>query len=160
MQSDEVLDLLTALRQADCEIWIAGGWGVDALAGHQTRPHRDLDLAVNVNNEEAVLHVLTCLGYLIDTDWRPVRVELARPNGGWVDLHPVTFDARRHGRQPALDGGYFEYPPDAFGCGVIDGVNVPCLSREQQLRFHRGYEPRAQDLHDLQVLERVQTGST
>jgi lincosamide nucleotidyltransferase A/C/D/E len=27
-------------------IWIDGGWGVDALLGAQTRPHKDLDIAI------------------------------------------------------------------------------------------------------------------
>lgn len=38
----------------------------------------------------------------------PVRVELARPGMGWVDLHPVVFDATGHGRQADLDGGHFD----------------------------------------------------
>jgi hypothetical protein len=32
---------------------------------------------------------------------------------------------------------------------------VRCLSREQQLRFHDGYEPRDIDLHDVAVLHRL-----
>lgn len=27
-------------------VWVDGGWGVDALLGRHTRPHRDLDIAL------------------------------------------------------------------------------------------------------------------
>ena len=78
---------------------------------------------------------------------------LAAAGVGWVDLHPVTFDEAGHGRQADVDGGHFDYPPDAFSVGSLASVPVPCLSRAQQLRFRRGYEPREVDLHDLKLLE-------
>lgn len=47
MHLSEVIEVLADLREADCRAWVAGGWGVDALVGGQTRPHRDLDLAID-----------------------------------------------------------------------------------------------------------------
>lgn len=155
MLLSEVRAVLTGLREDNCQFWVAGGWGVDALVGRQTRPHRDLDLAVDARDETAALDVLGLLGYVVETDWRPVRVELVARNRGWVDLHPVAFDRTGHGRQVDMAGGHFEYPPEAFTEGAFGGDAVPCLSREQQVRFHRGYEPRPYDLHDLQLLERL-----
>jgi lincosamide nucleotidyltransferase A/C/D/E len=149
----EVLAVLAALRHSGCRVWVAGGWGVDALVGRQTRPHRDLDLALAAENQVVALEVLEGRGYAVETDWRPVRVELAAPGTGWVDVHPVVFDVTGHGRQSDVDGGHFDYPPDAFVTGVLAGHLVPCLSREQQIRFHSGYEPRAVDLHDLALLQ-------
>ncbi len=64
-----------------------------------------------------------------ETDWRPVRVELAAPGVGWVDLHPVVFDEVGYGRQADSDGGCFDYPPDAFSTGRLGGAGVPCLAR-------------------------------
>ena len=29
------------------EVWIDGGWGVDALLGECTRPHQDLDIIIS-----------------------------------------------------------------------------------------------------------------
>jgi hypothetical protein len=40
----EVVDVLERLDRAGVPVWLDGGWGVDALVGRQTRPHRDLDL--------------------------------------------------------------------------------------------------------------------
>lgn len=156
MQLSEVGSILAGLRAAGCRVWVGGGWGVDALVGQQTRPHRDLDLAVDAGDEGRAILVLERRGYHVETDWRPVRVELVHEGVGWVDLHPVVFDRSGHGRQADLDGGHFDYPAAAFVVGTLAGVDAPCLSREQQVIFHSGYEPRAQDLHDLHLLGSLQ----
>jgi lincosamide nucleotidyltransferase A/C/D/E len=152
MQLDEVRAVLLALDAAGCRSWVAGGWGVDALVGHQTRAHRDLDLAVDAEDLSAALLVLKARGYCVEADWCPVRVELVRVDVGRVDLHPVTFEEDGQGRQADFDGAHFDYPPAAFDVGTLDGLVVPCLSRVQQSSFHTGYEPRPVDLHDLQLL--------
>jgi len=65
---------------------------------------------------------------------------------------PVVFDESDHGRQTGFDGEHFDHPASAFGTGVLEQAQVACLSREQQLTFHDGYEPRPVDLHDLELL--------
>lgn len=132
--------------------------GVDVLAGRQTRGHRDLDLTVDANDMSAALLVLERRGYRVETDWRPVRVELVCVDVGRVDLHPVAFEEDGHGQQAGFDGAHFDYPPAAFDVGTLDGVRVPCLSRTQQLSFHAGYELRPVDLHDLQLLHALAAG--
>ena len=114
--------------------WVAG-WGVAALAGVQTRTHRDLDLAVDAATLPACLQALELLGYAQETDWLPVRVEYAAPGELWVDVHPVTFDDAGHGRQHDLDGGHFDYPPEGFGLGSIENRVIPCLSAARQRVF-------------------------
>jgi lincosamide nucleotidyltransferase A/C/D/E len=150
--TQSVLEVLSSLEEAGCRVWVGGGWGVDALVREQTREHRDLDLAIDANCEAKALATLAEMGYAIETDWRPARVELAAAGSRWVDLHPVRFDVDGRGRQADLDGGYFEYPSDCFVTGRIGGRAVPCLSVEQQLRFREGYELREVDRHDLAVL--------
>jgi lincosamide nucleotidyltransferase A/C/D/E len=135
--------------------WIGGGWGVDALVGHQTRVHRDLDLALDVTDAtpELALSALSAVGYRVETDWLPSRVELAASSARWVDLHPLTFDDEGTGWQANVDGlPPFRYPPAAFSTGFIAGCAVSCLSVAQQLLFHSGYPPRRQDLADVALL--------
>src|SRR5215204_4615807 len=108
-----VLELLSSLEGSRCRFWVAGGWGVDALVGEQTREHQDLDLAIDAGCERDVLAALDRLGYAIETDWRPARLELVAA-GTRVDLHPVRFGADGGGRQADLDGGHFEYPIGCF----------------------------------------------
>jgi lincosamide nucleotidyltransferase A/C/D/E len=152
MTTADVLAVLDVLSRAGCRAWVGGGWGVDALVGRQTRVDRDLDLALDADHEVAALQALGLLGFEVETDWRPVRVELVAAASRWVDLHPVVFDAEGNGRQADVDGGHFEYPRDCFSAGSIGGVAVPCLSVDQQLRFHAGYRPRDDDRHDLALL--------
>src|SRR3954454_3482889 len=155
MAAGEALAVLDALTAAGCPAWIGGGWGVDALAGRQTRCHRDLDLAIDAAGEAAGRAALAARGYVVETDWRPVRVEVAAPPDRWVDLHPVTFDAEGNGTQAGPDGTSFHCPRDCFTSGLIGGRTVPCLSAARQVEFHLGYEPRPHDLADLALLRHL-----
>jgi lincosamide nucleotidyltransferase A/C/D/E len=150
----EVLGVLAALDQARLRWWIAGGWGVDALLGRQTREHRDLDLAVDAAEEGRVVAALAGRGYRIETDQRPARLELAAERG-WVDLHPVRFGQDGVGHQADLAGGFFHYPATAWRSGVLGGRAVSCLSAGQQLEFRRGYELREVDRHDIRLLREL-----
>ncbi len=152
MDAGDVLAVLDALAAAGARAWVGGGWGVDALVGRPTRRHRDLDLALAAQDEDAALRALAGLGYVVETDWRPVRIELRAPHERWVDLHPVVFDAAGHGRQEGLDGAWFAYPAGCFTTGRVGGRAVPCLGVAQQLRFHEGYEHRDADRHDVALL--------
>jgi lincosamide nucleotidyltransferase A/C/D/E len=152
MDAAAVHVVLDALAAAGCPCWISGGWGVDALVGRQTRPHRDLDLAIDAAREAEAMRALAALGYTVETDWRPVRVELVEPGDGRVDLHPVVFAGTGDGRQAGLDGAWFDYPRGDLTGGTIGGRAVPCISAGLQLTFHRGYEPRDVDLLDLRLV--------
>ena len=48
MTADYVLELYKEFESLGCPVWIDGGWAVDALLGVQTRPHSDLDIALEV----------------------------------------------------------------------------------------------------------------
>jgi lincosamide nucleotidyltransferase A/C/D/E len=156
VQADDVIQALDALDRAAVRHWVGGGWGVDALAGRQTRAHRDLDLNIDADDLDRGLAALGQLGYAPETDWLPSRVELRAPGDRWVDIHPVAFDAVGHGRQHDMDDGYFEYPRGVFVSGLIAGRVVGCLSAAQQRHFHTGYEHRPQDVHDLAQLDKLE----
>jgi RimJ/RimL family protein N-acetyltransferase len=152
MHQADVLDVLDAFQSRTIQVWVGGGWGIDALIGHKTRDHSDLDLASPAEHEATVIDVLVQRGYRIVLDYRPARVALADDDGREVDLHTVRFDQRGHGVQAGLRGEEFLYPPDAFSFGRIGGHRVACLSAEQQIRFHTGYELRERDHQDLAKL--------
>ncbi|MDN5929633.1 MAG: hypothetical protein L0I24_00960 [Pseudonocardia sp.] len=152
MGLDEVFRVLDALHEIAVQFWVEGGWGVDALVGQQTRPHRDLDVDFDAGHEAQVVEALGRLGYEVETDWRPNRVELARPGRGWVDLHPLLLSPDGSARQAALGNGFHEFPTSYFTSGSLDGHQVPCVSIEAQWAFHDGYDLRPHDLHDLEVL--------
>ncbi len=63
MNAADVIEIYTELERLGVRIWIDGGWGVDALLGRQTRPHADLDIAVEENNVQALRTLLERLGF-------------------------------------------------------------------------------------------------
>ncbi|MEV6865550.1 hypothetical protein AB0M44_31675 [Streptosporangium subroseum] len=150
---DEVLRVLALLRHAGCEVWIGGGWGIDALVGKATREHRDLDLMHRVEQEPLLIRTLEVAGFVEQPDalpGRPVRFVMADPSGHDLDLHPLLFNPDGSAVQHAdTRGGTFPYPADSFVVGVIGGVEVPCLSAAQQVYFHQGYDPGDRDRHDM-----------
>jgi lincosamide nucleotidyltransferase A/C/D/E len=151
----EVLAVLDALEGAGCRYWLEGGWGVDALAGRQTREHRDLDVDVDDRDEATALEVLWRLGYVVETDWRPNRVELLGPQGARVDVHPIEVRGDGSALQQAVDGEVYSFPARFFTSGWLGGRLVPCFSPEAQRRFHTGYPLRPVDEHDLRIIDRL-----
>lgn len=147
--------MLDALDHAGVPWWREGGWGVDALVGRQARSHRDVDVDIDAVHEDIALGVLRDLGYEIETDWRPNRVELAAAGRGWVDLHPLLFDPKGDARQPDLDGGFYDFPKSFFVTGQLAGRAVGCFSIDAQRYFHAGYELRPIDLLDLAHLDQL-----
>jgi lincosamide nucleotidyltransferase A/C/D/E len=156
MTLDQMLAVLEAVRTVGCRFWLEGGWGIDALVGRQTRPHRDVDIDIDATFEDDVLTALHGLGFGFETDMRPNRVELGSTGRGWVDVHLLVIDAQGNARQAALDGGWYEFPRSFFTVGRLGDVSVPCVSIEAQRLFHSGYELRDVDRHDLAVLGELQ----
>lgn len=153
MSRDAVLSVLTLLREAGADVVIAGGWGIDALLGEETREHRDLDILHRREQEGAVVAALEAAGYTETLDRRPVRFVLSHPAGPEIDLHPLVFAADGSAVQSSLDPGEpFRYPASCFVTGTIGATTVRCISAEQQALFHQGYEPAERDVADMRRL--------
>jgi len=91
----EVLRVLGLLGRAGVEVWVDGGWGVDALLGEQTRPHGDLDLALRTEDRDAFLAAMAADGYLPAGQDGPFNVVVADRAGHEVDAHLVDLHATR-----------------------------------------------------------------
>ena len=147
----EVLDALDGLRY-----WVAGGWGVDALLGAQTRKHDDLDVAIDRADVAAAARRLEELGFRHAADIEPglpARFVLRDDRGCQVDLHPLRFDENGDGWQELPEARRGLYPGAELGVeGTIAGRRVPCISPALQLEHHAGYEPTQRDLDDTIAL--------
>jgi lincosamide nucleotidyltransferase A/C/D/E len=153
MPAELVTTLMSLLEKSAIRVWVDGGWGVDALLGEQTRPHQDLDVAVDRSALSQVLDLLIASGYEVFQDEMPTRVEVRDAHGHRVDIHPLTFGSRGNGLQELQDGTCGVYTVDGLsGKGLINGVEVNCLSPELQMRFHEGYEPDENDVKDVYAL--------
>lgn len=151
MPAAEVHRVLDVLRAAGVDVWVSGGWGVDALVGRQRRAHLDLDLAVDSTSggDDRALVALERLGYkLVDAYTEhgaglPQRLILQGPGGRQIDLHPFEGEA------------HFDLRGGPFAVGRIVSRSVPCLSAEVQLRYHESYPERAIDRFDVDALHRL-----
>jgi lincosamide nucleotidyltransferase A/C/D/E len=153
MPAEYVTTLITLFENSAIRVWVDGGWGVDALLGEQSRPHRDLDIAVDRDVLSQVVALLTTSGYEVFQDELPTRVELGDDQGHRVDIHPLTFDSRGNGLQDLRDGTCGIYTAEGLsGKGLIHGVVVNCLSPALQMRFHEGYKPDEHDVKDVYAL--------
>ena len=63
MTSADVLDIYNRFKENGIDVWIVGGWGVDALLGKQTREHDDLDIAVLRKDNAKLRQLLLNNGY-------------------------------------------------------------------------------------------------
>jgi lincosamide nucleotidyltransferase A/C/D/E len=160
MPAAQVLTLLDLVEAAGIQAWVAGGWGVDALAGRQTRQHYDLDLLIGdePGEYEKVTAVLAREGFRkAETECNPGlpmpwRHAWRHDQGHSVEVLPVVL------RDPPFSwpATAAEADPEPFTVGSIDGRPVPCLSAALQLTLHTGYPPRPVDQTDTGVLRACQ----
>jgi lincosamide nucleotidyltransferase A/C/D/E len=134
--AEEVVDVLDRLHAAGIDVWVEGGWGVDALLGEQTRPHDDLDLGVRLEDVDRICAVLSEFDRS-DEEW-PSSFVLRDAEGCKVDCHPLAFDEHGDGWQANASGGApYRWPrAELQARGRIAGVEVPRISPELQIRWH------------------------
>lgn len=115
MNADAVLLVTSWLHQAHIQVYISGGWGIDALLGYQTRAHADLDVAFDANTDHLVMHQFGAAGYTLREEARPVRCVLSDESNHVIDFHPVVFDQTGTGTQQGFEG-IFRYPASYADC--------------------------------------------
>lgn len=132
---EDIMTVIDILENAEITYWIDGGWGVDILAGKQTRDHRDIDINFDSRYTEKLLHILFEYGYL--------------------DIHPFVLHEDGTAKQASLEGDWYQFDKDLFGSSVFEGRTIPCISVKGQKLFYSGYELRDKDRHDILILERM-----
>ena len=153
MDSQTLLAVIGLLEAEGIEVWLDGGWGVDALLGHQTREHDDLDLVVELDRASRVIELLDARGYALVTGAPPKSFVMVDARGCQVDIHPVAFNAEGAGVYQMEDGTEWVYPSEGFtGRGSVGDRRVRCLSPEVQVLVHSGYELTQKDYRELYLL--------
>ena len=149
-----LVDLVRLLEESAIEVWLDGGWGVDALLGTQSRPHKDVDLIARVSDVARLREVLGGRGFTLKEGAPPDSFVLADGLGLEVDVHAVTFDAGGNGVYRMENGQDWVYPAEGFdGRGAVAGALVRCLSPAAQVLCHaHGYAPTEKDQRDMERL--------
>jgi aminoglycoside N3'-acetyltransferase len=145
----DVVAFVELLRAHGIEVCLDGGWGVDALLGWQSRPHADLDIALEHRHVPTVRALLEERGYhdVTRDDTRDCNFVMGDEMGRLIDFHTYTFDENGQ-----LTFG-LDYPPESLtGSGTVAGVPVRCITPEWMVKFHSGYELDQGDYHDVRLL--------
>lgn len=154
MTSRDVIDLYLCLERLGVNIWIDGGWCVDALLGEQSRSHSDLDIAIQQKDLPKFRELLQERGY------KDVKVQIARDwnfvlgdeHGRETDVHVIVLDSQGDGIYGPPENGE-KYPAASLkGSGQIQGRTVRCISPEWMVKFHSGYELKEKDFRDVSAL--------
>lgn len=147
MEAKDVIDLYQKLESRGVKTWIDGGWGVDALLGNQTRPHKDLDIAINQNDVLELLKFLEENGYKETRRDNEHNVVFKDEQGREIDYHAFITDEKGK-----IIGG-IAYPDESLtGTGTIEGQSVRCISPEYVVKFHSGYELKEKDFKDISAI--------
>jgi len=149
-----VLDLLSVLEARGIDVWLDGGWAIDALLGAQTRSHDDLDLVSRLEDTAQIEGALAERGYVMAGGGPPKSFELVDAEGHQVDVHPASFRADGDGVYKLADGGEWIFPAGGFaGVGHILGSQVPCLTPEVVMVNHTtGYALDDEHERDVRAL--------
>ena len=172
--AEDVVEIYSGLLARGVRLWMDGGWGIDALLGRQTRPHKDFDAIVAFEDLPALTRFVGGCGFALklicpENLWKPCpelpaligrehpAVEAATAfvlhddSGRELDFHVVRFD--EHGRGMPAWNSALVFPSEAFaGTGSVGGTAVRCLSAVMQMRTHTGYALKESDVHDLRLL--------
>jgi lincosamide nucleotidyltransferase A/C/D/E len=154
MTAAALVKLLHLFESASIQVWLDGGWGVDALLQTQTRPHKDVDLVLPVADVPKLAELLAVKGFDVREGKPPHSFVLANGAGLEIDVHAVTFDGAGNGVYRMQSGEDWVYTAEGFsGCGLVGGVTVRCLSPAAQVLGHaHGYVPVEQDFRDMELL--------
>lgn len=143
MNAQDVLALYDLLRHAGIKCWIVGGWDIDALLGRESRPHKDLDILVLVEDLDSFFVLLEGHGYSLKLLWPGENLWLTAERTGASGDRPTAF--------VLADSGGRVFTADALtGEGHVSGRAVSCMSVAMQLAAHTGYDLPVSHRQDVQ----------
>lgn len=159
--------VIAVTQSADIQVWLFGGWGLDARIGRITREHGDVEFWVERIDAERSKAVLVEAGATALTTQPPAEAcEFT-----WDDVLFSTayFDRQPDGSSVQLLGRWSDwlFPPGSFGDepGTLDGMPVPVMSvsgmlamKEQFPHLRNGRPWRQKDVGDIEILRGLAAG--
>lgn len=150
VNKSDAVEIITLFRSKGIQLYLDGGWGVDALVGFESRIHNDMDIFIERQYKERAIKLLKDNGY------HETVMEYTTPDHSlWqedsariIDLHIFSHNDN--------DDIIFEgeiFPKEVFsGKGRINDIEVDCITPEWQVIFHSGYELDNNDIKDVLLL--------
>lgn len=169
VSEEDAINIYKCLSTNGFQVWLNGGWGIDALLGEQTRPHRDLDMFVLLDDVSQLCAALACEGYTLKELWSENR--WASDAGGnqtatafvlhdaderEIDVHAMHLEVDGNGiPEWGENTGFVLTAQDLAGVGMIAGFIVQCITAENQMLCHTGFAlpekqvPELRRLHEM-----------
>jgi lincosamide nucleotidyltransferase A/C/D/E len=167
VRAEDVISIYQSLSASDIQVWLTGGWGIDALLREQTRPHKDLDIIMLVDDIARMRELLGRDGYALKELWSenrwvtgahgteiPTAFVLQDSEGREVDAHAMRLDNRCNGVPAWAAEGLIFKREDLAGEGIVAGSAVCCFSPEMQVLCHVGYDLPEEQLRDMELLHK------
>ncbi|MEW6717481.1 MAG: hypothetical protein AB1345_08260 [Chloroflexota bacterium] len=165
VRAEDVISIYKRLSAHGIQVWLTGGWGIDALLGEQTRPHKDLDVIMLLDDVIRTCKLLGHDGFSLKELWPENRwaidvheIEIATAfvlqdsEGREFDAHAMRLDDQGNGI-PAWEEteGLIFKREDLVGEGMIAGFALQCITPQKQMLCHTGYELPDKQLRDLEL---------
>jgi len=110
VRAEDVISIYRSLSANNIQVWLTGGWGIDALLREQTRPHKDLDVIMLLDDIVQMRELLGRDGYGLKELWSenrwvvdshgtetPTAFVLQDSAGREIDAHAMRLDDRGNG---------------------------------------------------------------
>ena len=166
VSAEDVISIYHRLSNNGIQIWLTGGWGIDALLGEQTRPHKDLDAFLLVDDVVRMCEILAEDGFSMKELWSEnswvfdgkgnktaTAFVLQDPKGREFDAHALRFDDQGNGVPVwKKTEGFIFMKGNLAGEGIVAGFPVNCITPEMQVICHEGYGLPDVQLRDLELL--------
>lgn len=149
MDAQDVIELLEFLEESGLEVYVDGGWAVDALLGKQTRNHDDLDVAIPHAQVPLLRRLMATRGFHEQprADSWECNFVLADASDRRLDVHSYALDAAGQN----LSG--VPYAAEHLtGTGVIAERPVRCIDPAWLVKFHTGYKIDEKNRQDVRLL--------
>ena len=150
LRESDAVEIILLFRSKGIQIYLDGGWGVDALVGFESRCHNDIDIFIEKQDKECSIKLLK------DTGYSETVMEYTTPEHTvWRDENARIIDFHIFSRNSEGDFVFESetFPKEVFtGIGRIGHLEVDCITPEWQVRFHSGYKLDDNDIKDVLLL--------
>ena len=150
LRESDAVEIILLFRSKGIQIYLDGGWGVDALVGFESRCHNDIDIFIEKQDKECSIKLLK------DTGYSETVMEYTTPEHTvWRDGNARIIDLHIFSRNSEGDFVFESetFPKEVFtGKGRIGHLEVDCITPEWQVRFHSGYKLDDNDIKDVLLL--------
>ncbi|PIZ55641.1 hypothetical protein COY23_04530 [bacterium (Candidatus Torokbacteria) CG_4_10_14_0_2_um_filter_35_8] len=147
----------TMLDKEGVDIWIGGGFAVDALAkGRVTREHDDIDGWVLEKDISKVEEMLSKEGYKITKEGSKLSVKA--PEGIFLDLHPLKEkSATELEEQVVGDEASIIYPKEDFSREPVplEDIQIRTISPKTLYELAKHEEQREKGEYHAKLLEEI-----